>query len=137
MIEMSVPTRVGCSRTSVCAINAAERRADDVGGLDVECIQDARHVGRDVVRLLVLTLVSTAVLWRVVRLNEPDRGRIISMYGLLLLLPPIVVFLPLMSRDWRPCTCAASFFRSGRWTRGSRPYARCSRPEIVPVRSGE
>jgi 4-hydroxybenzoate polyprenyltransferase len=50
-----------------------------------------------VIPWLILTFASTSVLWRVVRRTEPEREKMISLHGLLVLLPPIVVFLPLMS----------------------------------------
>jgi 4-hydroxybenzoate polyprenyltransferase len=50
-----------------------------------------------VVPWLLLTCASAAVLRRVVRRREPERDKMISIHGLLVLLPPIVVFLPLMS----------------------------------------
>jgi hypothetical protein len=60
-----------------------------------------------VVPWLVLTCASAAVLWRVVRRTEPEREKMISIHGLLVLLPPILVFLPFMSRRLATvCLCA-------------------------------
>jgi 4-hydroxybenzoate polyprenyltransferase len=88
-----------------------------------------------VVPWLVLVSASASVLWRVVRRTEPERDKMISLHGLLGLLPPIVVFLPLMSP--RLATVYLCCFVLPLWAMDPRleSVRALFSPAIVPVQS--
>jgi 4-hydroxybenzoate polyprenyltransferase len=88
-----------------------------------------------VVPWLVLTCASAAVLRRVVRRSEPERDKMISIHGLLVLLPLILVFLPLMSP--RLATVYLCSFVLPLWTMDPRlEWTRAQlTTTVVPVRS--
>jgi hypothetical protein len=87
-----------------------------------------------VVPWVVLTCASASVLWRVVQRREPEREKMISIHGLLLLLPPILVFLPLMSP--RLATVYLCSFVLPLWAMDPRlESVRALPSEVVPVQS--
>lgn len=88
-----------------------------------------------VVPWVALTCASASVLWRVVRRREPEREKMISVHGLLVLLPPILVFLPLMSP--RLATVYLFSFVVPLWAMDPRleSVRALPSPEVVPVQS--